>query len=325
MKKILSIMFVALMLVSCMTVTAFASEVGETVTVSFKTSGNPGFAYYGAKINYDHDALTLVEINAGELSEKGYFHGNASSGIVGFAAGSQNITGDGVIFTATFKINNSAKAGNSYEVTVTLDTKSTGNADMKAVEFEIKGGTITVHCNHKWDAGKVTKEATCTEKGVKTFTCTECGETKTEEIAATGHKWDAGKVTKEATCTEDGVKTFTCTECGETKTEEIAATGHKWDAGKVTKEATCTEDGVKTFTCTECGETKTEKIAATGHHYDENGNCACGAKDPNHKSDDDLDDVPQTGDITVSLMSCVVAVVAMFGTAVVVTKRKLFR
>ena len=40
---------------------------------------------------------------------------------------------------------------------------------------------------HTWNDGEVTKEATCTEKGVKTFTCTKCGETKTEEIAALGH------------------------------------------------------------------------------------------------------------------------------------------
>ena len=44
-------------------------------------------------------------------------------------------------------------------------------------------------------------------------------------VAATGHKWDAGKVTKEATATENGVKTYKCTVCGITKTETIPATG----------------------------------------------------------------------------------------------------
>ena len=79
---------------------------------------------------------------------------------------------------------------------------------------------------HTWDEGKVTTEPTCTEKGVKTYTCTVCKETKTEAVAALGHKWDDGKVTTEPTCTEAGVKTYTCTVCKETKTEELAALGH---------------------------------------------------------------------------------------------------
>ena len=35
---------------------------------------------------------------------------------------------------------------------------------------------------HKWDAGKVTKKATTTAFGTKTYTCAVCGETKTEKI-----------------------------------------------------------------------------------------------------------------------------------------------
>lgn len=40
-------------------------------------------------------------------------------------------------------------------------------------------------------------------------------------IGALGHKWDNGVVTKEPTETETGIKTFTCTVCGETRTEEV--------------------------------------------------------------------------------------------------------
>ena len=45
------------------------------------------------------------------------------------------------------------------------------------------------------------------------------------------HTWNEGEITTKATCTTDGVKTYKCTECGETKTEAIAATGHSYDAG----------------------------------------------------------------------------------------------
>ena len=90
----------------------------------------------------------------------------------------------------------------------------------------------------------------------------------TKEIPATGaHTWDNGKVTTEPTETTPGVRTFTCTVCGEVKTETIPATGahtHKWDAGKVTTEPTATTPGVRTYTCTICGQTRTEIIPATG-------------------------------------------------------------
>ena len=49
-------------------------------------------------------------------------------------------------------------------------------------QFAIKKHT------HVWDKGEVTREPTCTEAGVRTFTCGDCGDTKTEPIAAKGHK-----------------------------------------------------------------------------------------------------------------------------------------
>ncbi|MBQ8118995.1 MAG: hypothetical protein IJ794_12090 [Lachnospiraceae bacterium] len=78
-------------------------------------------------------------------------------------------------------------------------------------------------------------------------------------IAATGHSWDEGKITTEPGCETKGVKTYTCTKCKTTKTEEVEATGHSWDEGVVTKKATATEDGIITYTCTKDKDhTKTE-------------------------------------------------------------------
>ena len=92
--------------------------------------------------------------------------------------------------------------------------------------------------------------------------------TATKEIPATGeHTWDNGTVTTEPTETAPGVRTYTCTVCGEVKTEVIPATGahtHKWDAGKVTTAPTATTPGVRTYTCTVCGQTKEEVIPPTG-------------------------------------------------------------
>ena len=42
---------------------------------------------------------------------------------------------------------------------------------------------------HTWNSGTVTTAPTCTKAGERTYTCTECGATKTEPIDATGHSW----------------------------------------------------------------------------------------------------------------------------------------
>ena len=77
------------------------------------------------------------------------------------------------------------------------------------------------HTIHVKDKG-TRVEPTCEKKGSITYKCTKCGEVmEVEELDATGHKWDAGKVTKEATETAEGVKTYTCSVCGKTKTEAI--------------------------------------------------------------------------------------------------------
>ena len=159
-------------------------------------------------------------------------------------------------------------------------------------------GNFTDKTPHTYDEGVVTKEATIYEKGVKTFTCSACGDTYTEDIPmvektwhkgdtvaptcteqgytvyicdqdatltenrdfvdALDHDWGEGVVTKAATCTEDGVKTFTCSRDGATKTEVIPAVGHKWDDGTVTTPATCEASGVKTYKCLNDGCTETK-------------------------------------------------------------------
>ena len=159
-------------------------------------------------------------------------------------------------------------------------------------------GNFTDKTPHTYDEGVVTKEATIYEKGIKTFTCSACGDTYTEDIPmvektwhkgdtvaptcteqgytvyicdqdttltenrdfvdALDHDWGEGVVTKAATCTEDGEKTFTCSRDGATKTEVIPAVGHKWDDGTVTTPATCEASGVKTYKCLNDGCTETK-------------------------------------------------------------------
>ena len=135
----------------------------------------------------------------------------------------------------------------------------------------LSGQTIAKTENHSWDAGKVTTEATCTEEGEKTFTCSICGDEKTEKVSATGHQHTEIRNKKEATCKEEGYSGDTwCKDCGKKilSGQAIAKTkDHSWNQGEITKEPTCKEEGEKTFTCTICGNTKTEKVSTTDHQH----------------------------------------------------------
>ena len=183
---------------------------------------------------------------------------------------------------------------------------------------------------HVWNEGVVTTQPTETTEGVKTYTCTTCGNTKTATIgkldhvhtfdtgrwaydtenhwhpATCGHNdekkdlgahiWNEGVVTTPATETSEGVKTYTCTTCGNTKTATIGRldhvhtfdTGrwehdtanhwhpatcthtdekkdlaaHVWNDGVITKPANYGVEGEKTFTCTTCSATRKETIPA---------------------------------------------------------------
>lgn len=158
---------------------------------------------------------------------------------------------------------------NAKKATCTEDGY-TGDTYCKDCGAKLESGTVINKLGHTWDNGVITKEATETEEGIKTYTCKTCGETKTEKIPVASHHWDQGTITKKATCTENGEKTYHCTDegCDKTWIETIPATGHSWDSGKVTEAATCKKEGTKTYTCKNCGETKTESIPKTEHQWD---------------------------------------------------------
>ena len=138
---------------------------------------------------------------------------------------------------------------------------------------------------HTWNSGSITKQATCKEKGIKTFTCTGCNATKTEKIAKlTNHVYDH-------TCDTD------CNECGATRTtthnykttlskdkqnhwHECSVCKDKKDVATHTPGAKATE--TKAQSCLECGYVIKAALGHT-HQYtttwstDENGhwnNCS---------------------------------------------------
>ena len=156
---------------------------------------------------------------------------------------------------------------------------------------------------HKYTS-KVTKEPTCKETGIRTYTC-ECGDTYTESIATIDHKYQY-KLVKQPTCKEEGLGKYTCTVCGDNYTENLPKIGHDYEQKvvkptcteqgytlnvckncgdtyksdfvdkidhnykyEVVKEPTCTEEGLGKYTCTECGDNYTKAISKTDHNYEQ--------------------------------------------------------
>lgn len=103
--------------------------------------------------------------------------------------------------------------------------------------------------DHIWNEGKVTTEPTHTTFGIKTYTCSACGATRTEQVAKlTTHTYSAW------TKYDEKQHYHTC-ECGDMEYED-----HSWDDGTITMPATYENDGVKTYTCSACGAKYTSVI-----------------------------------------------------------------
>lgn len=109
-----------------------------------------------------------------------------------------------------------------------------------------------------WDGGSVTQAASCSNEGVKTYTCTSCGKTKTESIAKTDHSYVTE--TTPATCTEYGQDRTYCSVCGYEKSKAAnsdAPKGHQATDYRVSFggfEATCTSFGSYDIYCAVCGK-----------------------------------------------------------------------
>ena len=263
---------------------------GDEVILTVSMSGTDNATSMALTFQYDTNA---IEIKSGEWLKTGaalvdFDKANNTAAIAYTSATNLN----GNLFKLVVTVKSSAAKGNTT-VTIKPVVKN-GGASISCAETR---ATLKVTCknhsygswenvntnqhkhtcsecghvetvNHTWDNGTITKQATCKDTGVKTFTCTACNAIKKETIAKTNnHTYGNWMTTKEATCTSAGTQEHTCSVCGKKETKSIAATGHSYGTWKVSKEATCTAEGTETRTCSKCDSMETRSIKALGHHF----------------------------------------------------------
>ena len=136
-----------------------------------------------------------------------------------------------------------------------------------------------------WDSGRVTTPATCTGKGVRTYTCSSSSHTRTEDIPALNHSF-AGQAyisDNNATCEQDGTKTAKCVRYGtggcmetDTVTDTGSKLGHLFEDYVSNNDATCEQDGTKTARCVRYGtggcmatDTVTDTDSKLGHLFED--------------------------------------------------------
>ena len=224
-----------------------------------------------------------VTIKQETIAAKGHSYGSwtVTKKATCTAAGSRKKTCTACGNVVTEKI---PATGHKWETEYTVDTAATCTVD----------GSESIHCSvcdainsstvraisktgHSYGSWKVTKKATCTEKGSRERVCTKCGDKVTQAIAATGHKWETEyTVDKAATCTAEGSESIHCSVCDAINSSTVRAipmTAHTYGKWTVTKEPTCTEKGTKVRTCNVCGkkETKSIPVLTPGWKQDANG------------------------------------------------------
>lgn len=304
MKKTISILLVLLISLCSATVFSLAADkasfeltseeakAGDTVTLDVNLTSNPGIQGITLGFIYDKENIEALDsVVDGKLFES--LNGTALTAI-NFDSG-DNTTATGKLCTVSFKVKETAPSKN-YEITLKIVScvKHEGSgADTQAVDvdFSASNGSINVKHEHEWNDGEVTKEATCTEAGVKTFTCAKCGETKPEEIPALGHKFGEWTVVKEATETEKGLQERVCSVCGKKETEEIPVIEPEKDNGG------SKDNGGKGNTTTTTQPPKTTTPTKGGS-------------------------IPKTGDAGVSLaVAGVIAAMSVAGVAIIMKKR----
>lgn len=122
-------------------------------------------------------------------------------------------------------------------------------------------------CQHSYTS-EITTAATCTAPGVRTYTCSLCGDTYTEEIPQLDHVYTYETVMP-PTCIDPGERKGVCSVCGAEVVEDLEPLGHDWQPTSSTQTTYALPEDAA---CPDCGSTSFDSVLSqSSGSYD----CTC--------------------------------------------------
>ena len=150
----------------------------------------------------------------------------------------------------------------SWKITKAPTCTTDGEQKRSCTSKDCGHYTETATIPAKGHSYKITSEANPCTGGKVTYTCSKCGDSYTEDVAAQGHKYVDTVVAP--TCTTGGYTLHTCSVCKKSyKDNETQPTGHKYITNTV--EATCEKDGYTEKKCSNCDYYTKTIIPKKGH------------------------------------------------------------
>ena len=193
------------------TPSAASAYQGDEIVFTVSVSGTNAYTSLGFILSYDKSAFELVSYEGITPSgaQIAYFDSTEELYALAFSSATAY---SGELMTFTLRVLDAAQIGAAYTVT---GTPSVSNGT-DTVSCAASAASVSVACSHSYGAW------TYADDSSHTRTCEVCGNTETAS-----HNWSS-VVTTEPTCTSEGVRTYTCADCGATRTESIPVTSHTY-------------------------------------------------------------------------------------------------
>ena len=283
-KRLLSLLLAAIMLMTTLSVAAFADETDDNVIHIDNTSK------YGITLDRelaapvwkssDTGVLTVVRTGSSKLSFGSVVKANYWAEVKANKIGSTELslsngtTGE-LVGTVVVRVTEHSYVESTVVAPTCVDEGYTLHSC--ACGSSYKDNTTQPTGKHTAEPIPAV-EATCTTDGLSEGSrCSVCGTVLTEpkKLPALGHDYKTGTMQyrdgnghyhgyvnddgpRAGDCMLSRFRIHECTRCGISYDENLPPLGHNYDTGTVTVQPTYASNGIKTYTCSICGETDTE-------------------------------------------------------------------